>query len=123
MRSGAVIYFLKQRITIRRVLACLLLLLAVLGATPRQYLHHLFADHVDTDYGFRGKERAVGASVYQCGFHHQVTTSPVVPESAIQLSAPRAVVFVPFFIALHPSPVTGYVIISDGRGPPAATLV
>lgn len=109
---------LKQNITIRSFWAGLLLLIALLGATPRQYLHNLLADHVDADYGFRGKQLAVSAKGYDCGFYHPVATAPHQPEPTFCWTAHLPKYPAVVFIAPYAFSIQGYVPAGTSRGPP-----
>lgn len=90
----------------------------MLGATPQQYLHNLIADHVDADYGFRGKQLAVTSKGYDCGFFHQVATAPHQPETAFDWTAllpqySSVAAIAPYIFTLQ-----GYVPSGSSRGPP-----
>lgn len=63
---------------IRQITALALLLLFVLGNTPKQWVHDLFASHVDYKNGI--VEPAQPTNVYQSSFHcqtdHFIVDSP-----------------------------------------------
>ncbi|OLY92318.1 hypothetical protein SAMN05444008_11583 [Cnuella takakiae] len=94
-------------------------MIALLGATPRQFLHNLLADHVDADYGFRDSNLSVTTKTYHCGFYHQVITAPHQPEPIFSWTAGLPEYPAVYTIAPYAFPLLGFVKNAGSRGPPS----
>ncbi|RPD46764.1 hypothetical protein [Paracnuella aquatica] len=104
--------------TIRSIVAMLLLAVALLGSTPKKYLHDALAGHSDVSYGFKGEGKWISATTYQCGFDHQVAESPYTGANPVQLPALQVVYHsseIPFF---YTDPAAGFHANAQSRGPP-----
>ncbi len=109
--------------TIRPLIAALLLLIAMLGSTPKKYLHDAFAGHSDAMPGSKSDKAVVTTSVYQCGFDHQVATSPFVEGESFR-ALPDILSFVSSrSVFPHTDAVPGFSAAIPGRGPPSGTLI
>jgi hypothetical protein len=73
-------FILKARIIIRHFTAIFLLLVFLLGNSPRQWLHDIFASHSNCGGTFSGnKKLSVSAQKLQCKVDDVVIESPFVP--------------------------------------------
>lgn len=104
---------------IRQVSAIALVLLFVLGNTPKQWVHDLFASHVDYKNGIVEPTHPV--NVYQSSFHCQ--TDHFVVESPFTNDAQTILIncsgsYRRFNISLYNFDTVGHHCQSNLRGPP-----
>lgn len=83
---------MQKKISIRSLLALMLLLIFTISTTPRRYWHDLFAGHTDTtvcDTPADGKQHLRDAG-FQCDCNKLVATSPFTEQDEIVVaSLPR----------------------------------
>jgi len=80
---------LRKNQTIRAILGSFLLLMFVVGITPKRYWHDMLADHKDSFSQLHtGKDQQVNKPVFNCDWNMQVATSPFTQEDEITVPAP-----------------------------------
>lgn len=87
---------------------------------PKKYWHDALAGHTDANYGFKGKGTAVAATVYQCGFDHQVAESPFEEGTPLAFALSKPAYPALTFSFFYTDAASGHKATDRGRGPPAA---
>ena len=106
--------------TIRAMLSAFVLLVFLVGISPRQHWHDLLADHRDVmGTAHHSDELQLNNTGFNCGWNNQAAnTSPFVEAETIQMPV-SSLVFPSYTLAplspLHLSPLTQQLL----RGPPA----
>lgn len=111
---------LKQNTTIRKLNAAILLLLFLLGATPKLYLHNIIATHKDEIVADNGsKQTSVGKLPVYCHCVNLVIESPFLPTDS-KAEVQKAVVYTPLVSSYCDSYSLPHYSYFKLRGPPVS---
>jgi hypothetical protein len=109
----------KQNQTIRAILGSFLLLVFVIGITPKRIWHDVFASHQDTfAVTSPGEELQVNKAGFNCDWNMQVATSPFIGEEEPAVITIPAL-HNPHFILASAQLYQAEILFRSLRGPPA----
>ena len=107
-----------QKLTMRKSLAWLLLVICIQWLLPRE-LWHEFTNHQDTDdHQVVGNARINFSEQHEHCLILELSLPPVVHEDAQEVNFEQAYNR-DFFIAENPAPVTIFITFDHARGPPS----